>query len=683
MKLLTTTCPRDCYDSCFMQVILNNEGELIRILGDRENPITQGFLCPRGAMDIKRTYSGQRVLYPYKRLNGKPEGEFKRISWNEALQFLAEKMKYVLDNFGPDKILLLHYCGNMGLFTLYLPQRLFYALGSSMTDLSICSESGHEALTLHYGSSYGIDPEELPRMKLIVYWGFNAAVSAPHLYALSLKAKKNGAIIAVVDPRKNETTKLSDLWVQLKPGSDVALAYGVIKYLIDEDLIDNDFIQKYTYGFAELRYEVSKWNIRSIEEYTGLKWKQIFQLAELYVYYKPNVTMIGIGVQKSLNGAEAVRAISLIPALVGVHRGFFYANSKGWNIDFSYLTGKSLTTKKIRVVSQVALGKLLEKGEFKLVYIYNMNPAETLPNQQAVRRGLSRDDVFVVVHDTHWTATTKYADLILPAPTFLEKEDIVISYSHRYVRKSNAVIQPLGESRSELWVASQLARILNLNEEWLYEDPWAAAEKALKDAFEDGCFADLKNEKTLKLKPKPINEYQTPSGKIEFYATRAKDLNLSPLPKHQPDANDALVLLNSAISKYTNSQFQDIYGPKPPIVLMSPADAEAYNVKDDDIIELYNRFGSIRLKAKISDSMPKGVLWMPREGNDIEGKPKNIIITDETQKLAGGPAFNSTKIRKVKVLGRPERKVINSYPFRKKLSNMSIKNYVSQSCHDY
>lgn len=216
-------------------------------------------------------------------------------------------------------------------------------------------------------------------MRLIIYWGFNAAVSAPHLYALSSRAKKNGAVIAVVDPRKNETTKPSDLWIQLKPGSEVALAYGVIKYLINEDLIDNDFIQKYTYGFAELKYEVSRWDIRSIEECTGLKWKQIVQLAELYVHYKPNAAMIGIGIQKSLNGAETVRAISLIPALVGVHRGFFYTNSKGWNIDVSYLTGKSLTAKKNSVVSQVALGKLLEKGEFNLVYIYNMKTAETLP----------------------------------------------------------------------------------------------------------------------------------------------------------------------------------------------------------------------------------------------------------------------------------------------------------------
>ncbi|MDI6904615.1 MAG: molybdopterin-dependent oxidoreductase [Candidatus Bathyarchaeia archaeon] len=202
--------------------------------------------------------------------------------------------------------------------------------------------------------------------------------------------------------------------------------------------------------------------------------------------------MIGIGLQKSLYGAESVRAISLIPALIGLHRGFYYTNSNGWTTNLSYLTGESLTNKKVKVVSQVALGRHLENGEFKFVYIYNMNPVETLPNQNAVRNGLTRNDVFVVVHDTHWTETAKHANLVLPAPTFFEKEDIVISYSHRYVQKSQKVIEPLGESKSELWIASQLAKRLNLKQEWLHEDPWKTVEKASANAFENGNTSDEK-----------------------------------------------------------------------------------------------------------------------------------------------------------------------------------------------
>lgn len=646
MSYKETVCPRDCYDTCFMKLLLDSDGRPISVVGDEDNPVTQGFLCPRGVMDIKRAYSHGRILYPHRRVGSKVSDVFERISWDDALNVLVEKLTCVLDESGSDSILHLDYSGNMGLFTLHLPQRLFYALGFSQTDLSICSKSGHNALALHYGLSYGVDPDELPNVKLTVYWGFNSVVSAPHLHALSLKARKKGGVIVAVDPRQSETTKSADFWVQPKPGSDVALAYGVMKHLIDNHLVDFDFIHKCTYGFDRLKDEVYQWSADSIQEYTGLKWDSIAKLAELYASLKPSVTMIGIGLQKSLYGAESVRAISLIPALIGLHRGFYYTNSKGWNVDLSYLNGQGLTDKRIKVVSQAGLGKHLENGEFKFVYIYNMNPAETLPNQKAVRRGLTRKDVFVVVHDTHWTETAKHADLALPAPTFLEKEDIVISYSHRYVRKSKKIIEPLGESRSELWVMTRLAERLNLKEEWLYEDSWKATKKSFKNALENGNFSDLKKGKMLKLKMKPKNKYQTSTGKIEFYSLKAEKTGLPPLPRQDPlSKNEGFILLNTAISKYTHTQFQDVYGPLPSIVLINPENAKAYAVSDDDVVELYNKFGSIRLKAVISSSVPEGILWAPRECRDINGKPQNIIIPDTTQKLGGGPIFNTTIVK--------------------------------------
>ena len=646
MGYVETVCPRDCYDTCFMRVLVNNANEPVKVIGDEGNPITQGFLCPRGVMDVKRTYSRKRILYPHKRVGDKLTGGFERISWDEALKILTEKLTYVLKHFGADSVLHLDYSGNMGLFTLHLPQRLFYALGFSQTDLSICSKSGHEALKLHYGLSYGVDPDALPGMKLTVYWGFNAAVSAPHLYALSLNARKNNGLIVVVDPRQSETAKSADFWVQPKLGSDVALAYGIMKHLIDNNLVDFDFVQKYTYGFDKLKEEVCKWNVDMIEKCTGVEWDRIAQLAELYANQKPSVTMIGLGMQKSLNGAEAVRAISFIPVLVGLHRGFYYTNSQGWSVNVPYLTGQGLTQKKIKVVSQVALGRHLKNGEFKFVYVYNMNPAETLPNQRAVREGLTRQDLFVVVHDTHWTETTKLADLVLPAPTFLEKEDVVVSYSHRYVRKSEKVIEPLGESKSELWIMAELTKRLNLKEEWLYEDCWKAIEKALESAFENGSFSNLKEGRTLKLKMKPQNEYQTQKGKIEFYSSKAENLGLSPLPKQYPlPKNGCFIFLNTAIRKYTHTQFQDVYGPLPPIVLINPDDAEFHAVHDDDVIELCNEFGSIKLKVVISNSVLRGVLWAPRQGKDIDGTPQNTIMPDVTQRLGDGPIFNTTTVK--------------------------------------
>jgi anaerobic selenocysteine-containing dehydrogenase len=644
MVYVDTVCPRDCYDTCFMRVLVGKDKNPISIIGDENSPITQGFLCPRGVADIRRTYSQERVLYPHKRIGNKPSGAFQRFSWDEALDMFAARLSKALKEFGSGSLLHLYYSGNMGLLTSSMPQRFFYALGFSQTDEAICSKSGHEALFLHYGSSYGIDLDSLPSMKLAVYWGFNAAVSAPHLHSLSVKAKAKGGSIVAIDPRQSETAKTADLWIQPKPGSDVSLAFGIMKHLIDKGLTDSGFIRKYTSGFDKLKDEIMGLKPENIERDTGVNWSAIGKLAELYASKKPSVTMIGIGMQKGLSGAESVRAVSLIPALVGLHRSFYYTNGRCWNIDNRYLTGESLTDKKIKMVSQVRLGKHLNQGEFKFVYIYNMNPAETLPNEQAVAEGLSRKDVFVVVNDTHWTQTArKYADLVLPAASFLEKDDVVPSYSHRHIRKSNKVVEPLGESKDEMWLTSQLSKRLNLPEDWLREGPWEALEKAMKDAFEDGEPSDLEQGKTLKLRMKAQTDYQTPTGKIEFYATNAAGLGVTPLPKLYPLPKvEGFILLNSATQKYTHTQFQDVYGPSPSIVLINPEDAKALSISRNDTIELVNDYGSIKLRAEISSSISKGVLWSPKECKDLDGKPQGTIMSDATQLIGGGSTYNST-----------------------------------------
>ena len=635
---IKTVCPRDCYDTCFLTVS-TKEGNLIRTIGD-DTGITQGFLCPRGYKDIERMYSDKRVLYPYYRNNG-----FERVSWNTALTLLIDKLQDTLNTSGPQSCLHVVCLGNQGLFSSYLPQRLFYNLGFTQTDESICSKSGHDALSLHYGLSYGCTPDELLNMELTVYWGFNAAVSAPHLHRLSIKTQKKGGFIVVIDPRKNETAESSDMWVQVKPGSDVALVYGILKYLIEDDLIDSNFIRKYTQGFDALKDEVLSWDPQMITKYTGVKSNTIAELAELYHDHKNHMTLIGIGMQKSLHGAEAVRAISFIPAVLGVHRGFYYSNRQAFYVDIPYITGKKLTDKKITIISQIQLGNYLEKGEFTFVYIHNMNPAVTVPNCKAVQKGLARKDVFVVVHDTHWTETAHLADLVLPAPTYLEKEDVIMPYSHNYVRKCVKVADCRGESRSELQVVRHIAERLQLQEDWLYEDPWKVIEKAFHNACEEEDLPDLRKGKMITLKVRPKNEYQTPSGKIEFHPTE----NSIPLPKQYLLPENGFILLNSAVKKFTHTQFQDVHGLIPPLVFINFKDALHSTINDMDIVELYNELGSIKLKAVISGSVPPGVLWAPRQGNDIEGIPQNSIAPDTTQEIGGGPVFNTTLVRIRKV----------------------------------
>jgi len=639
-----TVCPRDCYDSCLMRVAVVN-GRPVRVEGLREG-ITGGFLCPRGVRDHERLYSN-RVLYPHVRVGGKPGKDFRRVDWGEALEIVSSKLRETLERYGPGSVLHLEYAGNMGLLTWYFPQRLWYAIGASKTDYSICSKSGHEAISLHYGLSYGVLPEELVDMRMVVFWGFNAAVSSPHMWRLALKARERGAKIVAIDARRSETARSADLWLNPRPGSDVALGYGVARVIIEQGYVDTDFIERWTVGYRDFVAEVMRWTPARIEEVTGLEWAKVESLGALYGKLRPSATMIGFGVQKSVNGAEAVRIASLIPALLGYHRGFYYSNSRGWLVDTQYLTGEKLVEKRPRVVSQVALAEYIDRGEFKFIYVYNMNPLLTLPGQLMLRRGLERDDVFMVVHDTHWTETCLYADVVLPAPTFLEKRDLVIPYSHRYIRLSEKVVEPIGESRDEVWVMRELARRLGLNQWFLYEDEMEAVKRALTGAIEDGSFEDLLRGKVLRLRVRPRQEYQTPSGKVEFYSARAVKMGLKPLPSQGPLAprEDVFVMINSATPHYTHTQFREIYGPIPPVVFINPADADRLGIKEGEEVTLYNDNGEVTLRAVIRDDVPPGVVWSPRQLVDLRGRPQNLLASCETQPIGGGPTFNSTLVR--------------------------------------
>ncbi len=647
-RIIKTVCPRDCYDTCFMKVTVEKD-RVIKITGDDSNPITANFLCPRGNRDIDRVYSKMRILYPHIR-HSKPGGALEEISWDDALTIVSSKIKEVIGEYGPEAILRLDYSGNMGLLSNVYSRRLWVQLGVTETDYTICSASGHAAIKLHYGSSYGMYPDEIPGTKLTVFWGVNASVSAMHIWRLAVKNREEGGIIASIDPIITSTMKKSDFYLKPKPGSDVTLAYGIMKALVEEGYHDEDFIQRYTYGFERLKERLDELSQGYIEETTGVEWNDIKEMARLYGENKPSLTFIGFGVQKSIYGGEAVRAISLIPALLGLHRGFYYSNSGAWIFDEEYLTGEKFVSRKPSVVNQVSLGRLLEEGRFKLVFIYNTNPAQTLPNSSAVRRGLSRDDVFVVLHDTHWTETAEYSDLILPAATYLEKEDVVFSYSHRYTMFSEKAISPLGESKSEVWLMQQIAKRIEAAD-WVLEDPWEALKKALENTFVHCTFEDLYKGEVCMLKTKPRTDYPTPTGKIEFYSLTAEHNGIHPLPFQYPVEEKKFILITSSLPQYTHTQFQDVYGGIPPIIWINPVDAAEKEIMSGDLVKVFNEKGAVVLKAIVTDEVGRRVLWSPKLCNDLFGRPINTITSDEPQKIGRGSSFNSTKVDIEKYMG--------------------------------
>jgi len=642
MKHILTVCPRDCYDTCTLSITLGKSGQIVSIKGDPDHPITQGFTCPRGAKDHERLYKN-RVEAPYVRQGD----DFKQIDWETALNIVSQKLAETLKEHGSEPVLSINYAGNTGLLTEVFPQRLWNALGATQTDHAICSKSGHKALALHYGESYGITPDELSQMDLIVFWGFNAAVSAPHIWKLARSSRKSRRTkIVVIDPVKTQTAEQADIWIQPRPGSDVALAYGVMNYLIQHDYVNPGFIEKWTIGFEHLRDEAKKWTPDRVERVTGVAWKSVEWLGEAYHTLKPSATMIGIGLQKNDQGADQVRAISFIPALPGLHRGFFYSNGALFSVNESLLLGEELSNNRSKIVKQVALADLIKQGMFRFLYVNCMNPAMTLPNQHAFREGISREDVFLVVHDTHWSQTMQYADVVLPAPTYLEKEDLVIPWSHPYVRYSPQIIYRLTDSRTEVRVMQELAKRLDLEEEWLYEDPWNAVATAFTDAIGDGNFEALKSGKMLRLKKKPQARYPTPSGKIEFFSSQALASGISPLPKQASIQIEEgkFFLLTSATPKYTSTQFQEVYGPIPAVATMNPQDARRLNITDGDLVFLKNDLGEVKMKVVISDTVPEGVIWSPRQSEGLTGEPQNCLMSSTPQDIGSGPKFNSTTV---------------------------------------
>jgi len=643
MRQVSTVCARDCYDTCALVATLDDSDRVRGIKGDPRNPFTQGFTCPRGGRDHRRLYEN-RVGAPFVRRGDNLE----QVDWERALDIVSERLSMTLDQHGAESVLFLNYAGNTGLLSEAFPSRLWNALGATQTDMALCSASGHAGLGLHYGESYGTEPMELLSKELIVFWGFNAAVSSPHIWSLARKARRTqGAQIVAVDPRESETARDADLWIQPWPGSDVALAYGLMDYLIKKEYVDLDFLREWTQGFEQLTEEAARWDPVRVTNVTGVEWDLVAQLGEAYDKLSPSATMIGIGLQKNDQGADQVRAVSFIPALLGLRRGFFYSNSQSLSIDHERISGRSLSDKAPQIVSQVALADLVKRGAFKLICVSGMNPALTLPNQHAFREGLAETEVFAVVHDSHWTRTAQYADVVLPAMTYLEKEDMVIPSSHRYLRYSHQVVPPVTDSRSEIWVMQEVAKRLHLSEEWVFEDPWVAVERALEDAFEEGSFESLRSGAMLKLKRKPQNSYSTPSGKIEFCSSRAAESGVNPLPMQAPlhTRRGDFVLLTSATPRYTSTQFQEVYGPIPAEVVINWRDARGLGIEDGDVVALSNDLGQVKMKAVVSKTMREGVVWSPRQSEGLDGEPQNCLMSSEPQELGGGPRFNSTRVR--------------------------------------
>jgi len=633
-----SVCTRDCYDTCSMMSELRN-GQLT-VRGNPEHPITAGFLCPKGALLPRWFHSPDRLRKPLVRTGERGDRNFREASWEEAISLVAEKLRETIEKYGSESVLVYQYAGDRGVVNYAFPLRLFHYLNASILDYGICDRAGQEALKDVYGTAVGLDPEELKNQRLIVYWGINAFWTNLHGFML---AKKYDLEIWTVDVVRTETAKRSDRFFQVRPDTDVLFALGVAKIIIGEGLYDKAFVRENVYGFREFRNYVKTLSLDYVSNETGVDVENIETFAREFAE-KRGIIHIGYGFQRSLAGGEAVRAIAILPALVGHRFGFIYDMK---TIDKSYAEGAFLRTKPAKRIPQMKLAEYIERGKIKFLYVYNSNPLASLPNQNRLRRAMIENDIFVVTHDIFLTDTALYSDVVLPANTFFERLDIVDSYYHRYLALNEPVTKLYGKSNSE--VTRLLAKALGIENPYLHESDEEVIKKILE--INGLGWDELKEKGFLKIPEKP-RTWETKSGKIEFYSQRAIERGSSPFPEYRKfEGNYPLRLLTPTYRMTITSQYHNTYGMVDPNLYINPADAKERGINDGDTVEVFNELGTIKTKAKLSEDLPRGVVLLYKAfWVKLLGWNANFLTTDNTvQNYGDGSAYHSTWVNVKKV----------------------------------
>ncbi len=727
-RVVHTVCSHDCPDSCAVLVTVDANGHAVKLQGDPSQPVTQGFLCGKVAKYLDRVYSPQRILYPLRRKAGVAKAPlkrgdeheaFERVSWDEALSAIAARLQRISNLYGPESILPYSYAGTIGVLGFgSMDRRFFHRLGGSQLDRTICSEAGGVAWNLVYGKRLGTPTEDFNLAKLIVAWGANIHGNNIHLWPMVEKARRNGARLIVIDPYRTRTAGLADWHIAIRPGTDTALALGMMHVILREGLEDRAYINEMTHGFAQLAERARDYTPERVAAWTGMTAAEVEQLAREYATTRPAALRLNYGVQRSENGGTAVRAIAMLPALTGAwkYRGGGGALSTSgafaWNrreLDRKDLALDSPLGREARVVNMSLLGRALtqesENRDQKLsdesstdndvlsggspvhaLFVYNSNPGAVAPNQNSVRRGLSRPDLFTVVHDLFFNDTTDYADYVLPATTFLEHTDIQGAYGHYFVQLSNQAIEPPGEARSNVWLFSQLAQTMGFTQQCFRDTEEQLIRQALaigldgrskNPGMEHITFEDLKEQGHIPLAfhrepesapflPFASGPLPTPSGKIEFYSAALAAKGQDPVPSFIPPVESRwsenakrfpLEFLSRKADNYMNSTFANLDTHRrmeagtSQRLEMHPADAKIRGIADGDKVRVWNDRGEILLTALVDGRVAEGVVagrmdWAKYNEGEVN---VNALTSERLTDIGAGATFYSVLVDVAKV----------------------------------
>ena len=516
-------CSHDCPDSCAILVTIDESGVATRVQGDPNHSVTRGFLCGKVAKYLDRVYSPSRLLYPMRRRAGAPKGRmpsgretdaFERIGWDEALDIISGQLEVIAREHGPESILPYSYAGTMGVLGYgSMDRRFFHRLGASQLDRTICATTGADALLSVYGTKLGTEPEHFRHARYIIAWGANIHGNNIHLWPFVEEARHQGARLVVIDPFLTRTARVADWHIPIQPGTDAALALGLMHVIIAEGLYDRDYVANHTHGFEALREHVGAYTPEHVSCLTGIPAADVTRLAREYATSAPAVIRLNYGVQRSQNGGAAVRAVCMLPALIGAWKqlggGLQLSTGGAFTFNTAELERPDLMLasplqRPARVVNMSRLGHALTELDappVKALFVYNSNPAAIAPNQNAVVRGLMRSDLFTVVHEQFFTDTTDYADIVLPATTFLEHKDFQGAYGHYFLQLSEQAIAPLGEARPNVWLFSQLGQRMGFTEPCFHDTVDDLIEQALNAPATQGITRqDLEAKKSIRLR---------------------------------------------------------------------------------------------------------------------------------------------------------------------------------------
>ncbi len=626
-------CPHDCPDTCSL-VTTVQDGVATKVQGNPDHPMTDGVLCAKVSRYTERTYHPDRLLYPMKRTGPKGSGQFARIGWDEALDTIASRLAPLIAT-RPEKLLPYSYAGTMGLIQgESIAMRFFNLVGAAKLDRTICSSAGGEALTQTLGGKVGMKMGMFAESKLIIIWGSNSITSNIHFWRIAQEAKRHGARLVCIDPRRSETADKCDLHLAIKPGTDAALALALMHELITHDWLDHDYIAQYTLGFDALRERAMQWPPERAAPVCGLDVQDIRQLAHDYAHTRPAGIRLNYGVQRSRGGGNAVRAIACLPALTGAWRhpggGVLMSATQHARANNIGLQRPDLhTNTKAPLINMSTIGDALHTpGLVEAMIVYNSNPVAVAPESAKVVSGFAREDLFTVVLEHFMTDTADYADLVLPATTQLEHWDIHNSYGHTDVVLNQPAIAPVGEAKTNTQIFRELSVRLGLDHPLLQESDEALLQTALQspsnlnsaalvtwDALKQHGFAHW----PVADAPFAQGGFPTPSGKCEFFSERLAAMGQDPVPDYLPNHEQAdsqatypLAMISPPARNFLNSTFVNVKSLRDmegePLLEIHPQDAQARQVNDGDMVRVFNARGSYHCKAQVTTRAQPGMV---------------------------------------------------------------------------